>query len=64
MPNLIDHTGQRFGRLVVEAQAQARKATFVAWHCRCECARELKLSEENELLVAALRPRAVREGEA
>lgn len=36
MRNLIDLTGQRFGRLVVLSRAQ-NKGAATAWNCLCEC---------------------------
>lgn len=36
MPNLIDLTNQRFGRLVVKSRAP-NKGKNVMWHCQCDC---------------------------
>ena len=38
--NRIDLTGQRFGRLVVQREAD-RKHGEVAWLCRCDCGNEV-----------------------
>lgn len=38
----IDMIGQRFGRLVVIAQAET--ARYTRWHCRCDCGRECIVS--------------------
>lgn len=36
MPNLIDLTGKRFGKLTVLSRTQ-NQGHFVAWLCRCDC---------------------------
>lgn len=37
MPNKIDLTGQRFGRLVVVEEAGANKGGRILWRCKCDC---------------------------
>jgi hypothetical protein len=37
MPNFIDRTGQRFGKLVVIAEAGRNKNKKVLWECVCDC---------------------------
>lgn len=37
MGNLIDHTGQRFGRLVVIELKGFEKGGQATWLCRCDC---------------------------
>lgn len=41
MGNIIDLTGQKFGRLTVVSLAQVRKSNRVTWHCKCECGNEV-----------------------
>jgi hypothetical protein len=40
MPNIIDITGQRFGRLSVLACAGRTKRGNTIWTCRCDCGNE------------------------
>lgn len=40
MPNFIDRTGQRFGKLVVVAEAGRDKNKKVLWKCVCDCGGE------------------------
>lgn len=42
--NLIDLTGQRFGRLVVLGPTKMRSGNSVVWHCRCDCGNEIDVS--------------------
>ena len=48
---LIDLTGQRFGRLVVLYKAQSQTAPSgtvrTMWHCRCDCGNEVDRSSAN-----------------
>lgn len=37
MPNLIDLTGQRFGRLTVVKKSDERSHGSVKWVCKCDC---------------------------
>ena len=37
MPKLIDHTGKRFGKLVVLKQAGRNELKKVLWKCQCDC---------------------------
>jgi len=37
MPNFIDLTGKRFGRLVVVSRAKNSNAGRTRWHCVCDC---------------------------
>jgi hypothetical protein len=37
MAKKVDLTGQRFGRLVVEADTGERKKGYVLWKCKCDC---------------------------
>lgn len=37
MSAFMDHTGQRFGRLVVERLAAFRRPRQTYWVCRCDC---------------------------
>lgn len=39
MPNLIDLSGQRFGRLIVINRA-LNNGKIVMWHCKCDCGNE------------------------
>ena len=41
---IIDITGRRFARLTVVAMAEERVHGRIAWHCRCDCGRELIVS--------------------
>ncbi len=43
MPNLIDLTNQRFGRLLVLNRAP-NKGKNVMWHCKCDCGIEKDIS--------------------
>lgn len=45
---LIDLTGRRFGRLVVQHIAQTKKGKRLMWHCKCECGCE-KIAVGNDL---------------
>ena len=40
MANIIDITGQRFGRLTVVACAGRTKRGNTIWTCRCDCGNE------------------------
>lgn len=40
MPELIDLTGQRFGRWVVIGIAPKSQAGQTRWHCKCDCGNE------------------------
>ena len=40
MSNIIDITGQRFGRLTVVACAGRTKRGNTIWTCRCDCGNE------------------------
>lgn len=41
MPNPIDRTGERYGRLVVICEAAERSKTGRRrWHCKCDCGNE------------------------
>ena len=47
--NIIDYTGQSFGRLQVLYRSE-RKNSYnnnAYWHCKCECGRELDVSSAN-----------------
>lgn len=37
MGKILDLTGERYGRLVVVKEAEARKYGRIAWVCECEC---------------------------
>lgn len=37
MPKLVDLTGQRFGKLVVQERLQSRRDGSVLWKCVCDC---------------------------
>jgi len=37
MPNMVDLTGKKFGRLVVKIPMLQRKAGQVVWECHCTC---------------------------
>lgn len=37
MPNRIDLTGQRFGRLVVQSFSHKDKHRHIMWNCLCDC---------------------------
>lgn len=44
--NMVDLTGQKFGRLTVEYPTVRRdRRGSVYWHCLCECGREAEISE-------------------
>ena len=43
MGNKIDLTGQRFGRLVVQGEAES-KHNEATWLCRCDCGKEIEAS--------------------
>lgn len=38
---LIDHTGQRFGRLLVVERVFPNHGTRVRWRCQCDCGNEI-----------------------
>lgn len=40
MPNFIDRTGQRFGKLTVLKEAGRNKNKKVLWKCACDCGKE------------------------
>lgn len=40
MPNFIDRTGMKYGRLTVLYRA-SNKGKHTVWHCQCECGNEL-----------------------
>ncbi|GHU69151.1 hypothetical protein FACS1894184_12630 [Clostridia bacterium] len=40
----IDHTGQRFGKLVVIEQAGKTKQGYYRWRCKCDCGNEIVCS--------------------
>jgi len=42
MPNFIDITGQRFGRLVAIRPTDQRKGGQVLWECKCDCGNIVK----------------------
>lgn len=48
MPNKIDLTGQRFGRLVVLEEEKPRTTKRIKWICQCECG-NIKAIGANEL---------------
>lgn len=37
MPKLVDLTGKRFGKLVVQRKLQSRRDGSVLWECLCDC---------------------------
>jgi hypothetical protein len=41
---LIDRSGQKFGKLVVLAQAGRNELKKVLWKCRCDCGNEINVS--------------------
>ena len=43
MPQLIDRTGQRFGKLTVLKEAGRNNLKKVLWRCRCDCGNELSV---------------------
>lgn len=44
--NMVDLTGEKFGRLTVQYPTSRRdRKGSVYWHCLCECGREIELSE-------------------
>lgn len=57
--NLIDLTGQRFGRLTVIEQAESRRVlsyypeggyhiiTRARWRCRCDCGQEVEVDSQS-----------------
>ena len=47
MPNFIDITGQRFGRLIALKQAGLSKSRSVLWLCRCDCGVTVIVSSGN-----------------
>lgn len=42
--NMIDLTGQRFGRLVAIEPTEKRKGSSVVWRCRCDCGNSCDVS--------------------
>lgn len=45
--NIMDITGQRFGRLTALYPTENRnKKSSVYWHCRCDCGNELEVTED------------------
>ncbi len=44
MPKFIDRTGQRFGKLVVVAEAGRDALKKVRWRCICDCGTETKVT--------------------
>lgn len=42
--NVIDITGQRFGRLIVISRAPGRRGNSALWRCRCDCGGEIVTS--------------------
>ena len=40
MPNLIDLTGLKFGRLTVVCRVKSAKPKAIMWRCKCECGKE------------------------
>ena len=40
MPRLVDRTGERFGKLVVQARAGTGANRKVLWRCLCDCGNE------------------------
>jgi hypothetical protein len=47
MPNKVDRTGQRFGRLTVIAESTKRKGGSVCWICKCDCGKTLEVRNGN-----------------
>lgn len=47
MSRIVDLTGQRFGLLIVEGQADERKHGQVTWLCRCDCGTNLTVLGAN-----------------
>ena len=41
MPNFLDVSGQRFGRLVAVSRCQGKEYPETRWHCRCDCGNEV-----------------------
>lgn len=46
MGNVIDLTGQRFGKLTVVERAESKKGRTY-WHCRCDCGKEIDIEGGN-----------------
>lgn len=47
MPNKIDETGNRYGRLKVLKEAGLNKNNLVMWLCRCDCGEQTIVSGHN-----------------
>lgn len=47
MPNKIDMTGQRFGRLVVIGELPERQCRKILWLCKCDCGNTAKSTRGN-----------------
>ena len=47
MSNLIDLTGQRFGKLVVIKLSTPKGTKHHKWLCKCDCGNECTVSRDN-----------------
>lgn len=44
---LIDITGKRYGRLIVDAQAERNRHSHTMWKCRCDCGNTVIVSGQS-----------------